>query len=543
VSRRALVVDDDLDFRRLIVPILSRKGFQVVEAGSAAQATAAVESSEGFELFVVDGVLPDKSGVGWLADRRDVGDTTAAVYVTAFPHDVRTLNKLTAELGVKNVLYKPIIPSVFATLVDNMVKDSAIVPVAGTIQELTDEYRSALPQRIKELAHAVRHARDNEDDPVAWGEARIRAHRLRGVAGTYGFDRVGDAAGRIEDSLRRLLDREPRVREMAWQRIDEALEEATRAAMGDVARPTLPGAATARLLVVEEDPECRKFLEELGRQQLLQVTAVATPADALTRARSEAFDAALIDTGTRRETAISLAQDLRALVGYERLPLAFLSSDASMECRVAAAHAGASLYLSKPIDAYAFSTAVQHLLSLRSEERTRILVVDDDPDFADCISDVLSRDGMLVTTLSDASRVLETAEDISPDLVLLDVMLPTWPACSAPRRAGVTCPSCSSPAGAIWSRAWPPSSRAATTTWPSPSSRRSSWRACACASIEDACSARCTRRIRSPSCSRGARSWRASTRASPSRAGTRGACPWPSSTSTTSSASTTFTGT
>lgn len=179
-----------------------------------------------------------------------------------------------------------------------------------------------------------------------------------------------------------------------------------------------------RVLVVDVDERVRSQVEALGRENLLAVVLAATPSEALALAqRGPHIDAAFVDAALGLEAA-DLAHDLRALPGLERLPLAFLSEQADVEHRVAAAHAGASLFLAKPVDSYAFGTAVDQMLALGRAERMRVLVVDDDPDFAASVAAVLEREGIAVHVAPDVTRLVETLDEARPDLVLLDAMLP-----------------------------------------------------------------------------------------------------------------------
>jgi diguanylate cyclase (GGDEF)-like protein len=153
------------------------------------------------------------------------------------------------------------------------------------------------------------------------------------------------------------------------------------------------------------------------------VTAVTTPAEAVVEARRARLDAALIDASAG-EAALSLARELRAVPGHERLPLAFLSEQSGIDMRVAAAHAGASLFLQKPVDAYAFGAAVDQMLALGRQEMMRVLIVDDDPELIVSVAAVLEPEGILVRSAPDATRLVETLDEARPDLVLLDAMLP-----------------------------------------------------------------------------------------------------------------------
>ena len=54
----------------------------------------------------------------------------------------------------------------------------------------------------------------------------------------------------------------------------------------------------------------------------------------------------------------------------------------------------------------------------------RILVVDDDPTVSDVVARYLRREGYDVTLAGDGPAALESAAQIAPDLVVLDIMLP-----------------------------------------------------------------------------------------------------------------------
>ncbi len=54
----------------------------------------------------------------------------------------------------------------------------------------------------------------------------------------------------------------------------------------------------------------------------------------------------------------------------------------------------------------------------------KILIVDDDPDILTAIKTTLSDSGATILTASDGARAVQTSDAESPDLVILDIMLP-----------------------------------------------------------------------------------------------------------------------
>ncbi len=55
----------------------------------------------------------------------------------------------------------------------------------------------------------------------------------------------------------------------------------------------------------------------------------------------------------------------------------------------------------------------------------RILVVDDDPDILDLLEYNLEREGFKVRTIANSARAVRVATEFSPDLIILDIMMPT----------------------------------------------------------------------------------------------------------------------
>lgn len=53
-----------------------------------------------------------------------------------------------------------------------------------------------------------------------------------------------------------------------------------------------------------------------------------------------------------------------------------------------------------------------------------ILVVDDEPDILETISEILNLEGYAVFTARNGNECLEKLDDIIPDIILLDIMMP-----------------------------------------------------------------------------------------------------------------------
>ncbi|MDE0838606.1 MAG: response regulator, partial [Kiritimatiellae bacterium] len=56
----------------------------------------------------------------------------------------------------------------------------------------------------------------------------------------------------------------------------------------------------------------------------------------------------------------------------------------------------------------------------------KILIIDDEPDFIDMIQMRLEANGYTIVSAADGIQGVDAAIEESPDLILLDVMMPGW---------------------------------------------------------------------------------------------------------------------
>src|SRR5688572_26149712 len=109
---RVLLMDDDKQFRALVRPVLQKRGLEVYEAGTGSEGEALLQKTS-VDLIIVDGVLPDVEGLIWITKQRALGNVTPMMFVSAAWNDIRIYHRLTKNLGVSQVIHKPVIPSVF----------------------------------------------------------------------------------------------------------------------------------------------------------------------------------------------------------------------------------------------------------------------------------------------------------------------------------------------------------------------------------------------------------------------------------------------
>ncbi len=140
-----------------------------------------------------------------------------------------------------------------------------------------------------------------------------------------------------------------------------------------------------RILVVEDDKKIASFVVNGLKQSGYAVDHAADGEDALFRAQTIAYDAAVVDLMLPKLDGLSLIQQLRA--NRVNMPVLILSAKASVDDRVHGLQAGGDDYLTKP---FAFSELLARVQALirrasHSPEPTRLSV-------GDLTLDLLSRE-------------------------------------------------------------------------------------------------------------------------------------------------------
>ena len=296
--------------------------------------------------------------------------------------------------------------------------------IDAELAALQATYGATVTEKIEALAATLQRARDGDHQSLE--TAITAAHRIRGTAGSYGFDTLGRCAGELEEALLELASDAPTP---SWRGIGTIVSRMRRIAdsVGANPRPSPPAVerSVVSFLVVDDDAHLLDLLQTESIGLPLELHTATTAEDALRVASSTIIDGAVIDVHLDRPS-FGLAHQLRATTGNDYLPIAFLSGDKSLESRVHAAHAGAVAYIDKPIDPADFLAALEHMVRATRRGRDCILIVDDDEDFIASTEAILHRNGYDVIGLQRADLIVSTLEDREPAALLIDMHMPRF---------------------------------------------------------------------------------------------------------------------
>lgn len=147
---QVLVIDDDAHFRALARAALEEMSLKVVEASKGRDGLQLLREDPEIEVIVVDGLLPDTNGIKWIERIRQDGVKLPVVFISAFFRDLVSFRKLTTELGVAEVIHKPIDMEQFARRVRRLVPRRRRTSVAIDLSELQSHGELTLDDIIEE---------------------------------------------------------------------------------------------------------------------------------------------------------------------------------------------------------------------------------------------------------------------------------------------------------------------------------------------------------------------------------------------------------
>jgi diguanylate cyclase (GGDEF)-like protein len=478
-TKPILILDDDISFRLLVAGLFKARGYQVFEARSAKEASSAFSEVDPC-LAIVDYRLPESDGISWITWLRESGRNFPVVFCSGSWCDEKTFSWLRNILKVSLILRKPIVPELFLQQVEPLlpappvpqrrVKDSQrndqfIAPITTddlinqierideaikkatpdssmldqlvamrsklVVQQMLAEakqsYAQELPMQWRSLSEAIASAQADSENRVAFDDGIQFAHRMRGTAGAMNFNTVGDAAGKIEDLLRN-FDPSDTLSEVIWTEIFRALADGE-LGVRELAALT-PGTATkppsfeSSILLFGRSENFAQQIEELGKAKIEAIVCESV-ASAIANAERLKLDAALFDLSLASDDEVfHLATQVRTKQLGKAIGFSLISSGTNSVNESSLVYAGCSSFLSSSVPVSGIVAEVQNLISIRGNNKPKVLTVDDDDALTRFIQTILVGEGIIVKTLNEPIQILNVVEQFEPDLVLLDVMMP-----------------------------------------------------------------------------------------------------------------------
>lgn len=311
---------------------------------------------------------------------------------------------------------------------------AAMTDKAAKFVSLQEKFMAVLPERIAAIKNGWEHVKQQPEDTENLTELYRNAHSLAGSAGTFNFSRVGERAKDLELLLKQYRsdddthDLRLRIEQSLNQLIDSAAKGPDTSSKTILPEPPDNNANSNQPLVyVLEDDEhmAGESVSQLNHFGY-RVQACSTAAELHNAIEQEMPDALLIDIhlGEGEHTGTDVVATIRERLQRD-IPTLFMSRYNTWDYRLNALRAGGQAYLPKPIDFDHLADQMETITGLRKPDQYRILIVDDTTLLAEHYATVLQAAGMVTETLNDPAQLLDALPAFLPDLVLMDLYMPS----------------------------------------------------------------------------------------------------------------------
>lgn len=388
-----------------------------------------------YQVLVLDQPLTPRAGAPVLAHLAGIPAEARPLLVccTDSRIDPVTARSLVTEHGAARLLFHPLDPAEFVRQIAAVLQletpgGRELLPgLADRTREavgaLWGRFQPAMRERAEEVVEASLALSNGELDARLRRRAEGNAHKLAGSLGTFGLPHGTRLAREAESLLSGTAQLAPeailRLREVATSLLSLINSGPTPAG--------LPAgeAKVSRLLLVDGDPAFLSALSEAARGAGYAVDT----ADSLASARAALLRnrpaAAVIDLSLEKDIAAGFAL-LRALCAFSSpVPVIALTPNPVLPERVEAARLGARVFLQKPVQPQRVLAELSVVLQQARSSRPRVLTVDDDPHLLTTLRVLLEHEGFDVTSLTDPLSFWSTLESVDPDLLVLDVDMPS----------------------------------------------------------------------------------------------------------------------
>jgi DNA-binding response OmpR family regulator/HPt (histidine-containing phosphotransfer) domain-containing protein len=259
--------------------------------------------------------------------------------------------------------------------------------------------------------------------PELQQQARNEAHKLAGSLGIFGR-REGSQVARELECLLEL----PKIQLNQAQLISDLVVSLSLEASRETPLTPLssePVAYSPLILIVDDDLMLAERIRVEAIAWGLRIEMATDLSVARKMIAQNPPNIILLDLSfpSVQEDGLTLLKELSYRV--PQIPVITLTGRQSLTDRVTVARLGVKIFLQKPLPAYEILKAITEVLSQsRSGKGNRVLIVDDDPDLLNYVSNLLEAKGLSVTTLENSGQFWEVLLDCRPDILILDWEMP-----------------------------------------------------------------------------------------------------------------------
>lgn len=197
------------------------------------------------------------------------------------------------------------------------------------------------------------------------------------------------------------------------------------------------------ILVIDDDITIRKLIQHHLKKNGYNILVAEGSDDGFNHLQSSEVDLVLCDVTMQGMDGFTFCKKVRENEKFKTLPFVFVTAKSSLEDKSTALEAGGDDIITKPFDIEEVILKVRALIRKAdiykkysgnaprknveqsfAQDKTKILLVDDDNTLSKLFQYNLNKEGFECVTAPGADEGLEKAKSFRPDIIISDIMMP-----------------------------------------------------------------------------------------------------------------------
>lgn len=313
--------------------------------------------------------------------------------------------------------------------VDQKTRSQAKKPPKTTnIEKLLKQYQNSFDTQLSLLEQAQAQLLAGRLDQDLRQQATREAHKLAGSLGIFGFPTGSTIARQIEQwFLEETTHDQTTVPQLVQLLIALKLEVAKPPQIeGLEPTPSSTQTSDLQVLLVSSDRSFANLLQPEFQRSNIQVQSIDSLEETGLAIAQNSLNAVLLDltSPALRQQGLSVLTEIST--EYADLPVLVFTSENNLAERVQISRCGGRGILSKAMSPNQILKSVAQVLPQDEAIAARVMVVDDDPNILAMIEALLQPWGLQVITLENPQHFWEVLTAQNPDLLVLDIEMPTF---------------------------------------------------------------------------------------------------------------------
>lgn len=392
-------------------------------------------ASTTYNAYLLDLGVNEIATLSLINDIKQKSGKKGPIIVISDPYrDDKHLEVLKENNTIDYVLQKPLFPQQVDKLLDDLSQHQSAtttpaVSSGGRLQELRRAYDKTIYDKIALLAKLIK-AVQNNPKQTELDELKNAVHKMGGSAGSYGYDKVSLLCKELDKQISEKLTSIHTI-DVKWlnslddflTKIKAAFQKNTET--GNQSYIISSFVPRPSIFVVDYDLRLLELLERVKEQFPIDLYIESDPKKALERLKSQEFSPRAIVVSQNFPNSPYTGNDvLQAHKGSSQAMVSAMILDSDdLDTRFDVMSRGVNYVFHRPVSAYMLLRSMKDALDIRALHNFRVLVLDDDIDFCNFVTIMLSEVGLNVKSIQDSDDLIPTLREFNPHILLLDFLL------------------------------------------------------------------------------------------------------------------------